>query len=67
MPCSGHGLIRLVDRVWPSSCTGRSFDKPGPIQSLGQLDSRSTRWTDPGLITIIKTSNYQLCGLDSPI
>jgi hypothetical protein len=48
----GHGLTRRVDRVLPGRCTGRSFDKPEPVQPPGRPGPGSTRRAGPGLITI---------------
>ena len=39
-----------VDQVLPGHCTCRSFNKPEPVQLP---DPRSTRWSDPGLITVV--------------
>jgi hypothetical protein len=49
----GHGLTCWVNRVWPSHCTGWSFDKPGSIQLLGQPGFGSTYQAGPGLITMV--------------
>ena len=32
----GHGSTRWVDRVLPSCCTSRSFNKPEPVQVPGR-------------------------------
>jgi len=37
----GHGLTHQVVRVWPSRCTGRSFDKPRLVQLPSKLDPES--------------------------
>jgi hypothetical protein len=37
----GHGSTRQVVRVWPSRCTGRSFDKSGLVQPPSRLDPES--------------------------
>jgi hypothetical protein len=44
-----------VDRVLPSHCTGRSFNKPGPVQPPGRSVSGSTHRAGPGLITMLST------------
>jgi hypothetical protein len=48
----GHGLTRRVGRVLPGRCTGRSFDKLGPVQPPGRPGPGSTRRAGPGLITM---------------
>jgi len=48
----GHGLTRRVERFLPGRCTGRSFDKPGPVQPPGRPGPGSTRRAGPGLITM---------------
>jgi hypothetical protein len=45
----GHGSTRRVDRVWPGRCTGRSFNKPGPVQPP---TPGSTRRAGSSLITM---------------
>jgi hypothetical protein len=52
----GHGLTCWVNSVWPSHCTGRSFDKPRPVQPLGQPGPGSTCRAVPGLKTMISNS-----------
>jgi len=52
----GHGLTCWVNSVWPSHCTGRSFDKLRPVQPLGQPGPGSTCRAVPGLKTMISNS-----------
>ena len=49
----GHGSTRRVDRVLPGHCTGRSLDKPKPVQPPGRPVPGSTRRAGPGLITML--------------
>jgi hypothetical protein len=52
----GHRLTCRVNRVWPSHCTGRSCEKPGPVQLLGQSGPGSTYRVGPNLITMVSYS-----------
>jgi hypothetical protein len=48
----GYGLTRRVDQVLPGCCISRSFNKPEPVQPPSRPGPGSTRWADPGLITL---------------
>jgi hypothetical protein len=54
---TGHGLTHRVDRVLPGRCTGRSFDKPEPVQPPGRPGPETTRRAGPGLITMVLLSS----------
>jgi hypothetical protein len=49
----GYGSTRRVDWVLPGCCTGRSFNKPEPVQPPGRPGSGSTHRAGPGLITVL--------------
>jgi hypothetical protein len=46
-----------VNQVLPGFCSSRSFALPGPVQSLGQPDPRSTCQAGPDLGSTHQTSS----------
>jgi len=47
-----YGSPRRVDQVLPSCCINRSFNKPELVQPPSWPGPGSTRWADPGSITL---------------